>query len=73
MAQGANGCSGVHPFEMEKQGDVRKETTAAALRGLHSWETTPLIQGMFSTPDPSNYIRHQGQASYVELVMYEKC
>lgn len=71
MAQGANDYSGIHPFEMQKQGDVRKETTAASLSesqwlGNKSSDT----RNVFKT-DPSNYIRHQGQESYTELEMYE--
>ena len=73
MAQGANGCPGIHPFEMQTQGDVRKETTAAALRGSPRLGNNSSDTGNVFYTDPSNYIRHQGQASYVALVMYEKC
>lgn len=67
----ANDCAGIHPFEMQ-EGD-RKETTAAALRESVWLENNSSDRGNVFYTEPSNYIRHQGQKSYVELEKYEKC
>ena len=73
LKQRANDGSGIHPFEMQWEGDVRKETTAAALRkSLRRGNKASDRRPVFYT-EPSNYIRHQGQESYVELEKYEKC
>lgn len=73
LKQRGNDCSGIHPFEMQEQGHVRNETTAAALRKSLRLENNSSDRGNVFYTEPSNYIRHQGQESYVELEKYEKC
>lgn len=55
------------------QEDVRNETTAAALRKSLRLENNSSDRGNVFYTEASNYIRHQGQESYVELDKYEKC
>ena len=73
LEQRANDCSGIHPFEMQEEGDVRKETTAAALRKSLRLENNSSDRGSVFYTEPSNYIRHQGEQSYVDSYKYEKC
>lgn len=65
--QCANHCSGIHPFELKEEGDVRKETTAAALRKPLRLENNSSDRGSVLDTDPSNYNRRRGQESYAEL------
>lgn len=65
--QCANHCSGIHPFELKEEGDVRKETTAAALRKPLWLENNSSDRGSILNTDPSNYNRHRGQESCAEL------
>lgn len=57
----------MHPFELKEEGDVRKETTAAALRKPLRLENKSSDRGSIVYTDPSNYNRHWGQESYAEL------
>lgn len=66
----ANDCSGIHSFEMQKEGVVRRKTTAAALRkSLRLGNNSSDRENVFHT-ELSNQICRQGHESYVRL---EKC